>query len=91
MSALTPPILHRKETFLTADHPLSTKFARLSRSEERYGLYDDTSRIGTQDGWNAVLAEKGVALKGHRVVILPGNDKTPSAGPNGASKSADVF
>src|SRR6266702_3830899 len=26
-----PPILHRKETFLTPDHPLYTKFARLTQ------------------------------------------------------------
>ena len=33
-----PPILHRKETFLPADHPLHSKFARLTREEEKAGL-----------------------------------------------------
>lgn len=63
-----PPILHRKETFLPTDHPLHEKFARLTRLEEQKGLYEDTSRIGTRDGWNAALAAKGLSLKGHRIV-----------------------
>lgn len=65
-----PPILHRKEAFLAPEHPLNAKFARLTKSEERHGLYDEPSRIGTRDGWNAVLAERSVALRGHRVVAL---------------------
>jgi hypothetical protein len=63
-----PPILHRKEAFLAADHPLHAKFARLTRLEEAKGLYEDTSRIGTRDGWEAVLAAKGLTLRGHRLV-----------------------
>lgn len=62
-----PPILHRKEAFLHAEHPLHAKFARLTRSEEAKGLYEDTRRIGTRDGWSVVLAEKGLSLRGHRV------------------------
>lgn len=63
-----PPILHRKELFLGPDHPLQMKFARLTRSEEQKGLYEDTSRIGTRDGWNEVLVQKGLYLKGHRLL-----------------------
>ncbi len=63
-----PPILHRKEAFLAAGHPLKAKFARLTRAEEAKGLFADTSRIGTRDGWAAVLAAKGLRLSGHRVV-----------------------
>lgn len=66
-----PPILHRKETFLAPDHPLYAKFARLTRIEEQKGLYEDTSRIGTRDGWNDVLADKELTFKGHRLVSLP--------------------
>lgn len=33
-----PPILHRKETFLPAEHPLRAKFARLTAAEEAKGL-----------------------------------------------------
>lgn len=63
-----PPILHRKETFLTPEHPLHAKFSRLTRQEESKGLFDETSRIGTRYGWEERLRDKGVTLRGHRVV-----------------------
>ena len=63
-----PPILHRKETFLAPDHPLHTKFSRLTRQEESKGLYKETATIGTRRGWEKVLSEKGLALRGHRLV-----------------------
>ena len=63
------PILHRKEQFVAVDHPDYRKFARLTRIEESKGLYDDTSRIGFEDGWNECLARKGLYLKGHRLLI----------------------
>jgi len=63
-----PPILHRKESFLHSTHPLYKKFARLSRQEECHGLLDDAATIGTQEGWNRRLQEKGLKLQGHRVV-----------------------
>jgi hypothetical protein len=44
--APSPPILHRKEAFIPADHPLRPKFTRLTRQEERWGLYDNPSSIG---------------------------------------------
>lgn len=67
-SRANPPILHRKELFVAPDHPLHAKFARLTRIEEQKGLYEDTSRIGTRDGWNEALAQRGLYLKGHRLL-----------------------
>jgi DNA phosphorothioation-associated putative methyltransferase len=63
-----PPVLHRKETFIQPDHPLHSKFARLTSQEERHGLLDDTSTIGTRVGWQTRLAEKGFVIRGHRLV-----------------------
>ncbi|MEI7686912.1 MAG: DNA phosphorothioation-associated putative methyltransferase [Planctomycetota bacterium] len=63
-----PPILHRKETFLAADHPLREKFARLTNQEEQHGLLADTATIGTRAGWEERLRVTNLALKGHRVV-----------------------
>jgi DNA phosphorothioation-associated putative methyltransferase len=63
-----PPVLHRKEKFLTTDHPLYAKFARLTEQEERHGLLDETATIGTREGWSKRLTERGFALKGHRLV-----------------------
>jgi hypothetical protein len=68
IASTNPPVLHRKETFLTAGHPLHAKFARLTQQEEKHGLLDDSSAIGTRDGWSSRLAERGFALKGHRLV-----------------------
>ena len=70
-----PPILHRKETFLTPDHPRHQKFSRLTRLEEQKGLYVETSRIGTRDGWKEVLTEKGYCLRGHR--LLKNQESSP--------------
>jgi DNA phosphorothioation-associated putative methyltransferase len=63
-----PPILHRKEMFLAADHPLYEKFARLTKQEERHGLFDETATIGTRAGWESRLAESGFRLAGHRLM-----------------------
>jgi DNA phosphorothioation-associated putative methyltransferase len=64
-----PPILHRKESFVASEYPLRGKFARLTAQEERFGLYDtDTRAIGTRAGWDARLRERGVQLRGHRIV-----------------------
>ena len=62
-----PPVLHRKETFLPADHELREKFARLTRQEEKHGLLDEAASIGTLEGWKRRLADRGFALKGHRL------------------------
>jgi DNA phosphorothioation-associated putative methyltransferase len=63
-----PPILHRKETFLHPEHELCEKFAKLTAKEEAAGLLEETATIGTRDGWNARLAEKGLILRGHQLV-----------------------
>jgi len=65
-----PPILHRKEAFLAESHPLREKFARLTRQEERYGLYENTSTIGNRSGWETALRDKGVTLRGHKLTKL---------------------
>lgn len=62
-----PPILHRKEVFLSSDHPHRPKFAKLTRAEERRGLYATPATIGTRDGWEEVLANAGITIRGHRV------------------------
>jgi DNA phosphorothioation-associated putative methyltransferase len=67
-----PPILHRKELFVSADYPLREKFERLTRQEEKAGLYDSTDTIGTRDGWLQALKSRSVQLRGHRLVISRG-------------------
>lgn len=67
-NSTNPPILHRKETFVTPDYPLYQKFARLTRQEEKWGLLSETNTIGTRDGWYRRLAEQGAKLQGHRLI-----------------------
>jgi len=71
MNSSNPPILHRKEEFISTDHPLWPKFARLTQQEERWCLYDHPERIGTRDGWQTVLNDRGVYLSGHRLLRKP--------------------
>src|SRR5262249_35446153 len=63
-----PPILHRKESFLTSDHPLHAKFSRLTQQEEKHGLLADANAIGTRDGWDRRLAEHAFLVRGHRLI-----------------------
>jgi DNA phosphorothioation-associated putative methyltransferase len=62
-----PPILHRKETFVTPNYPLYEQFARLTQQEEELGLLKDKSKIGTREGWVKCLGEHGVEIKDHQV------------------------
>jgi len=68
-NAGNPPVLHRKETFLAADHPLRAKFARLTAAEEAKGLLDEANRIGTRNQWEQILSQKGLSLRGHRLLL----------------------
>jgi len=62
-----PPILHRKETFLSQNHPLYSKFAKFTKLEEKAGLFSETKTIGNQQGWERRLYDCGVQIENHRV------------------------
>jgi DNA phosphorothioation-associated putative methyltransferase len=64
-----PFVLHRKELFLLQGHPLRSKFARLTKQEEKKGLLSlSPDSIGTRDGWAAVLRQRGLIARGHQLV-----------------------
>jgi DNA phosphorothioation-associated putative methyltransferase len=71
-----PPVLHRKESLLLPDDERRAKFARLTCQEEKHGLLEEASGIGTCEGWARRLSERGFAVRGHRLVRCPG----PAAG-----------
>jgi DNA phosphorothioation-associated putative methyltransferase len=73
-----PFILHRKETFVTADYPYYQQFAALTRQEEALGLLDNPRTIGTRLAWEARLAQFKVAFQGHTLVArsLPNDPST---------------
>ncbi|MBZ8180987.1 DNA phosphorothioation-associated putative methyltransferase [Oscillatoria salina] len=63
-----PPILHRKETFVTPEYPLYAEFAELTRQEVALGLLDDSRFIGTREEWQQRLYRYRLELCGHRLV-----------------------
>lgn len=63
-----PPILHRKETFLSREDPRWSVFRNLTKAEEDAGLLADTKRIGTKLFWEALLRQKGYRLDGHELL-----------------------
>jgi len=58
------PILHRKETMLRADHPDVPRFQAVTAKAEAHGLFEKPSTIGFQRRWDALLASKGLYVKG---------------------------
>lgn len=56
-SRLNPPILHRKELLLPADHPLVPGAAALTSHLEAGGAFRYPNRIGTRESWRRVLAD----------------------------------
>ncbi len=62
-----PFILHRKEEFIPSDHKLWQKFERLTKKEEKLGLFEHTNIIGTTDEWNKLLYSKQIRIYGHNV------------------------
>jgi DNA phosphorothioation-associated putative methyltransferase len=63
-----PPILHRKETFVTADYPLYQEFAQLTKEEVALGLLDNSRFIGMWQQWQQLLADHGLDFEGHHII-----------------------
>ena len=63
-----PPILHRKETFVTPDYPLYNEFARLTEAEVTLGLLDNVRFIGTLKQWRQLLSHHNLDFVGHQIV-----------------------
>ncbi|MEM8719246.1 MAG: DNA phosphorothioation-associated putative methyltransferase [Cyanobacteria bacterium P01_G01_bin.39] len=62
-----PPILHRKETFVSPDYPLYNVFAELTKEEVTLGLLDNSRHIGTLQEWTRLLLQQGISIVGHHV------------------------
>ncbi len=69
-----PPILHRKELFVSKDYPRYQDFAALTKAEEASGvLTEDPHRIGTRAAWEELLRRKGLGVRGHELIDLISN------------------
>jgi hypothetical protein len=60
-----PPVLHRKETFVTPDYALYDTFAWLTKQEDVLGLLADSRNIGFRNAWEKRLAQKNIEIHNH--------------------------
>ena len=63
-----PPVLHRKECFVSETYPRRADFAALTAAELEAGLLSDGPEIGTARGWEERLARGGFAFSDHELV-----------------------
>ncbi|MDQ7049700.1 MAG: DNA phosphorothioation-associated putative methyltransferase [Enterobacterales bacterium] len=57
-----PPILHRKETFVSQDYPLIDLFKAITAEGEAAALYENTRTIGFRKNWLRLISNKGYFL-----------------------------
>jgi DNA phosphorothioation-associated putative methyltransferase len=69
-----PPILHRKEEFLSLDDEHRQTYHNLTLQEEQYGLYDQPAEIGLRLGWENLLTSKRLQIRGHELRILDSSE-----------------
>ncbi|MFB6275573.1 MAG: DNA phosphorothioation-associated putative methyltransferase [Halothece sp.] len=67
--AANPPILHRKEAFVTSDYPYYQQFVQLTQQEKKLGLLNQARFIGTKREWEQRLRDRAVEIKGHEVIV----------------------
>lgn len=66
-----PPILHRKEEFVPENYPSRAKFAKLTKQEEKAGLFQHPSKIGFLREWLLTLDDARVSIRGHSLRRRP--------------------
>lgn len=64
-----PPILHRKETFITKTYPYFETFRQLTLQEEVEGLLSN-SDIGYKQPWENLLRSKGFCIINHQLQVF---------------------
>ena len=65
-----PPILHRKELLLPADHALVSDAVQLTERLEGMGAFKRAATIGTRDGWQARLHSLGLTIEGGQLLSI---------------------
>ncbi|MBE0448145.1 MAG: DNA phosphorothioation-associated putative methyltransferase [Actinobacteria bacterium] len=57
-----PPILHRKESFVSITYPLRPLFIEITEEGESIGLYINKKQIGFKQNWERLIKSKGYYL-----------------------------
>ena len=60
-----PPVLHRKETFVTRAYPHYDTFAWLTKQEEVLGLLEASRGIGLRSAWEQRLRDRTLVIHDH--------------------------
>lgn len=60
-----PPILHRKETFISKQHKLYDKFSHLTKCEQEIGLLKPAKQIGFLKQWQQFLSLNHIKFEDH--------------------------
>ncbi|WP_105133623.1 DNA phosphorothioation-associated putative methyltransferase [Burkholderia sp. BE12] len=81
-SSINPPILHRKELLIAADHPQRSVFEQLTLAAEQIGLFDDPTRIGFQRAFCARIKQRGYRLVDHTLVPIANEESDDTEGEN---------
>lgn len=63
--SINPPILHRKELLLKPDDPRRQKFAKLTRTLEERGLFENSKTIGRKRQWEERLEKARASIVDH--------------------------
>lgn len=63
-----PPILHRKETFISKQHDLYDKFSHLTKCEQQIGLLKPAKQIGFFKQWQQFLNLNHIKFEDHYLV-----------------------
>lgn len=61
-ASTNPPILHRRDTFVSKSDPNYDHYLSFTSEGEKIGLYKNTQRIGFQSNWNLLIKQKGYFL-----------------------------
>jgi len=73
-----PPILHRKETFVTESYPKFRHFKEITQEGEQAGLFENTRTIGFKTNWERLIKKKGYELDTEGRLHKKTEDSSPS-------------
>lgn len=88
-ASFNPPILHRKELMLSADHPRQAEYRELTQAAEQLGLFDNPVTIGFQKNWETLIVASGFQLLNGQFVAI-GNQEEGSSTPFEKQETAAV-
>ncbi len=70
-----PPILHRKETFVSDSHPQADEYKAITTEGEAAGLFENTRTIGFRKNWERLISTKGYFLDKNGRLHRKGDEK----------------